>query len=293
MRCISMLAVGGILLAGPATNLCAQDDDHSFVTAYTGSELIGHEVRQFDEQELVIGPARSGVAKTQKLEGRITRFDYQDPGDRSSLERIRNYEQALLAGGFELVYRCSRSECGEEIQIAGIGYYPPDRYVAARLARAAGDVWVAVYVAAGPNTKIQVVEVKPMETGMVEVNAGALGESLSATGHVAVYGIYFDTGKADLKTESAEALTQIAGLLEHNPSLTLHVVGHTDNAGGFDANLDLSSKRAAAVVTALTTQYAVAPARLKASGVGPLAPVASNATDAGRTRNRRVELVAQ
>jgi OOP family OmpA-OmpF porin len=293
MRSISMLAVGVILLAGPATTLRAQDDDHPFVTAYAGSELIGQEVRQFDEQQLVIGPVLSGVAKTQKLEGRITRFDYQDPGDRSSLERIRNYEQALVAGGFAIVYRCSREECGQEVYIEGIGYYPPDRYVVARLSRPEGDVWVAIYVAAAPTTKIHVVEVKPMDTGMVEVNAGALDESLATTGHAAVYGIYFDTGKADLKDGSSAALAQIAGLLEHNPSLTLHVVGHTDNAGGFDANLDLSAKRAAAVVTALTAQYGVAAARLKASGVGPLAPVASNGTDAGRARNRRVELVAQ
>jgi len=293
MRFGSMLALSVMLLAAPAVRAEAQDDDHPFVTAYAGSELIGREVRQFDEQDLVIGPVRSGVAKLQRLEGRITMFEYQDPGDRSSLERLRNYEQALVAGGFEIVYRCSRGECGDEIQIEGIGFYPPDRYVAARLARAEGDVWVAVYVGAGPRTKIQVVEVKPMETGMVEVDAGALGEWLSATGHVAVYGIYFDTGRADLKAESAGALAKIAGLLEQNPSLSLHVVGHTDNAGTFEANLDLSTRRAVAVVAALTAQYGVAAARLRASGVGPLAPVASSGTDAGRARNRRVELVAR
>ena len=75
--------------------------------------------------------------------------------------------------------------------------------------------------------------------------------------------------------------------------MKLYVVGHTDNAGSLAQNVDLSKRRAQAVVTALTTRHQVAPARLHADGVGPLAPVAGNDDEAGRAKNRRVELVKQ
>ena len=71
------------------------------------------------------------------------------------------------------------------------------------------------------------------------------------------------------------------------------MVGHTDNVGTMDANLKLSQARAEAVVQALVTKHAIAAARLRAAGVGPLAPVASNDAEEGRARNRRVELVKQ
>jgi outer membrane protein OmpA-like peptidoglycan-associated protein len=108
-----------------------------------------------------------------------------------------------------------------------------------------------------------------------------------------VYGIYFASGKADLTPESGAALTAIGDLLARNPALALHVVGHTDNVGELAANLDLSSRRAAAVVAALMREHGVAATRLEPHGVGPLAPVGSNATEEGRARNRRVELVVR
>ena len=108
-----------------------------------------------------------------------------------------------------------------------------------------------------------------------------------------MYGIYFDTGKAEVKPESNDTLTQIAKMLQLQPELKLLVVGHTDNVGTLAANMDLSKRRADAVVKALTTSFGVSPSRLNAQGAGPLAPVASNRTEDGRAKNRRVELVEQ
>ena len=82
-------------------------------------------------------------------------------------------------------------------------------------------------------------------------------------------------------------------LLEENPQLKVYVVGHTDNVGGVSYNMDLSQRRAEAVVSALTGRYGVDPGRLLSQGVGPFAPVASNRTEEGRAENRRVELVEQ
>jgi hypothetical protein len=69
----------------------------------------------------------------------------------------------------------------------------------------------------------------------IEGNAEAFGNDLKATGHVAVYGILFDTGRSTIKPESAGALGEVARLLTADPALKLFVVGHTDTAGAIDA----------------------------------------------------------
>ena len=96
-----------------------------------------------------------------------------------------------------------------------------------------------------------------------------------------------------IKPESEKALQEIAKLVKGDAALKLFVVGHTDSVGNIDSNMKLSQDRANAVVQALTGKYGIAGARLKAYGVGPLAPVASNDTDEGKSKNRRVELVKQ
>jgi outer membrane protein OmpA-like peptidoglycan-associated protein len=132
-----------------------------------------------------------------------------------------------------------------------------------------------------------------MEGGLVTVDAAALANDITNTGHSSVYGIYFDTGKAEVKPESDATLKEIAKLLQQHAGLKLLVVGHTDSVGALAANMDLSKRRADAVVQALTAKYGVAAARLSGQGAGPLAPVASNKTEDGRAKNRRVELVEQ
>jgi OmpA-OmpF porin, OOP family len=127
----------------------------------------------------------------------------------------------------------------------------------------------------------------------VTADAKFMSEGISSTGHVAIYGIYFDFNKSDVKPESEPALQEISKLLSGNPNLKVFIVGHTDNIGGVDFNMKLSQARADAVVKVLTTKYKVNPQRLKAYGVGQLAPVAPNKTEEGRAKNRRVELVEQ
>jgi outer membrane protein OmpA-like peptidoglycan-associated protein len=109
---------------------------------------------------------------------------------------------------------------------------------------------------------------------------------------VSIYGVHFDTDRTDIRPESGPTLEEIVKLLQTEPQLTLYVVGHTDNVGARDYNMDLSRRRADAVVEALVGRGADR-SRLEPEGLGPLAPVASNDSDAGRGLNRRVELVAR
>jgi outer membrane protein OmpA-like peptidoglycan-associated protein len=139
---------------------------------------------------------------------------------------------------------------------------------------------------------VDIIQSRRRESKMVTVPPAAeMAQALSSSGKIALYGVYFDSNKTDVKPSSEETLTQIGKLLKDNPKLNLLVVGHTDNAGGLSSNMDLSKKRAAAVVVALVARFGVKRTRLTPVGVSFAAPIGSNKTEDGRAKNRRVELV--
>jgi outer membrane protein OmpA-like peptidoglycan-associated protein len=300
-------------LAAPVAAAQDQDaegsKDHPLITRYPGSYIAKYLTKQFDEFSLPLGPVEeeNKITKNQHLEGKITRIVYVAPAGRTVLEVFRNYQSALKKAGFETLFTCGPQGCGSTIANAyansgdNTDYWGPEHgihYISAKLARPEGDVYVSLLVDdQGPdsraNAELYVIEVKPMESDLITVNAASLANDINHTGHASVYGIYFDTGKADIKPESDATLKEIAKLLQADPRLKLYVVGHTDNQGALDMNMDLSRRRAEAVLSALTTKYAVPAVRLRAYGSGPYAPVASNDSEAGRAKNRRVELVKQ
>jgi OmpA-OmpF porin, OOP family len=302
---IKMYMVGSLMLSSLSL-LAAQDaegsKDDPLISRYPGSTINEYRQKAFDEYQLPLSSVAEGkYGKTQHLEGKVTAFYYTTPEGRSALEVYRNYESALKNGGFQTLFTCAKT-CGDAPPPNSFplddafGNYGDARYLAAKLPRDAGDVYVALWVYDSSfdiKSFLAVVEVKPMESGLVTVNAASLASDITRTGHASVYGIYFDSGKADVKPESDATLKEIVKLLQQDPKLKLYVVGHTDNVGTLASNMDLSRRRGDAVVTALTTTYKVVAARLSAAGDGPTAPVASNDTEEGRAKNRRVELVKQ
>ncbi len=122
------------------------------------------------------------------------------------------------------------------------------------------------------------------------VDARKMAGDIATQGRAVLYGVQFDTDKATIKPESRPQIEQIAAFLKMG-SGTFFVVGHTDNQGAHEYNLDLSRRRAAAVTEALIKGHGIQAGRLTGFGVGMLAPVASNAEEPGRSRNRRVEIV--
>jgi OOP family OmpA-OmpF porin len=334
-----------VVLPGPALAQLADvkgSKDHPMVSRYGGSVIIGYDFRKFDEFIIPLGvlkragrdtPPRLEPVSSQRVEGRVTRILYVGPQERSPLEVVRNYELELKKSGFETLYTCAATQCGEndgwlaqfylyplgqqlsqtpprgaaragQISETALSFAINQRYLAAKRSRPEGDVYVSVYVATNtwnyhkethdhPMILLDVIDVAPIETGMVTIDAAAMAKDISITGHVALYGIHFDTDKADPKPESQPTLQEIAKLLKQDGSMTLYIVGHTDNAGGFDYNIGLSERRAAAVVKELTLKHGIAATRLKPAGVGMLSPVAPNDAEEGRAKNRRVELVKQ
>ena len=124
----------------------------------------------------------------------------------------------------------------------------------------------------------------------VTADASSLSDELNKAGHIAVYGIHFDTGKATILPDSENVLGEIAKMLQQNPAIKLSVEGHTDNVGAAASNQALSEKRAQAVVAWLTG-HGIDASRLKAKGWGQSKPITDNASEDGRAKNRRVELV--
>ena len=300
---LSTLAAGALL--------AEQGKDHPLISRFPGSEIQEYAVAEFDEYVLPLGPTKDtdSYTKSQKLEGKVTKIKYSVPENRSSLEVFRNFQNALQRGGFQTLFTCSGKECladrsfsGHYVSISGIwgDFEGTMRYLAAKLTRPSGDVYVSLDVLEDnrywmfEGIWLNVVEVKPMEEGLVTIkSAETLNSDIGSTGHSAVYGVYFDTGKAIVKPESDPTLAEIVKLLKADPAMKLYVVGHTDNVGTFAFNMTLSKQRADAVVAALVTKYKIPAARLDAAGDGPTSPVTTNRTEEGRAKNRRVELVEQ
>lgn len=210
-------------------------------------------------------------ANTQSVEGEYHFREYRAPNDVSTTQLERNYSTALRNAGYAIVFE---SQFHDII----VGHL--------------GKTWIRMYVRSDGGTEEIIVTETPLTQDVV-ATAAVLTSGLANSGHTIVNGILFDTGKADVKPESSAALDEVVKALKQDPKLKVFVVGHTDNVGAVAANLDLSKRRAAAVVQVLTTKYAVAADRLQSYGNGPYAPIASNDSEAGRTLNRRVELVKQ
>jgi OOP family OmpA-OmpF porin len=215
-------------------------------------------------------------AKT-PVEGKFTFIAYSftgpDASEPSGLAVVRNYQNALNKVGGTILQS------------------DPQRWVNGKIVKDGREIWAQIEKGNG-KIWLRIVEKQAMEQQIV-ADAAAFSSDIRSTGHAAVYGIYFDTGKADIKPESAQAIGEIGKLLKADPQLKVFVVGHTDNTGAVEGNVKLSDARAQAVMQALIRDQGIAPARLRATGCGQYAPVASNDTEEGRAKNRRVELVKQ
>ena len=171
------------------------------------------------------------------------------------------------------------------------------RYLLAELQRGSSKVDVGLMVSQNRDAPVgvllQVVENGQMPSDEVTVDSAAIAKGLQSEGKFALYGLQFATDSADLQPDSDATLKQMSDVLHQQPSLKVFIVGHTDNSGSLEHNLALSERRAQSVVKALTSRFGIAPNRLVAVGLASYSPVASNHSDAGKAKNRRVEMVEQ
>lgn len=316
--------------------------DHPFTGRYKDSVLIAQTVEAFNEITLPSGPAegktfardRQRFTASVQVQGKVTRSIYLAPAERSSLEVMTNFVEAVAAKGFEPVFQCSAAACGESFHILKYRWDKPEtkvvgpnyenlrkhvidavfndlhdvRYTLFKKSGADGDSYVALYggqnrggafgtysdaIRGRVSVLVEVVEPRALERRMEMVSAAEIGGKVASEGRAVFYGIEFDFDKSEIKPGSEPQLVEMAKFLRDNPQLRVFIVGHTDSKGGLDYNLGLSARRAESVVQALSGRHKIDANRLQPRGLGPLAPLASNRSDEGRARNRRVEMVEQ
>jgi outer membrane protein OmpA-like peptidoglycan-associated protein len=264
------LAVLGVLFILPYALLSQEADeegckDHPLLSRMKGFYITFCE-SNFDAVEFYVGED-----KTQKLEGQKTLISYglmDGAATPSELQILRNYANAVKAIGGTVVYQT-------------------DIYICLKIVKEASQVWVAVEPAnSGTVYDLTILEIGEMAQ---DVTAGDMLAALNKDGRIAL-AIHFDTGKATIKPESQKIVGEIAALLKDNPGLQVSIEGHTDNTGMPQGNKTLSDERAKAVVAAVAAQ-GVEASRMSAVGWGQDKPVADNATEEGRAKNRRVEVV--
>lgn len=295
--------------------------DHPLVSRYPGSVIGYYEEQKYITYNIATGP-QTGYKMIKdwiKAEGKLTRIYYVMKGKTTITEIYRNYLSALNKGSFKILAQGLDDARNVSQKVGGRTFlitlfesnpFPVDRninllsgsatsggsaYIAAHLKRPDGEVYVMVsatqYKSDEKVLMVDVLEKTTMEDDLIKVNADEMLKGIKATGKIALYGYFFDFDKSAIKPESKPALDEIAKLLRENPAMNLHVVGHTDMQGSQPYNMSLSERRGKAVVDELVKNYGINYTRLSGAGVGALAPVSTNKTEAGRKLNRRVELV--
>jgi OmpA-OmpF porin, OOP family len=246
-----------ITLAAPATlpeTMAPDKGDFPYLTPLPGS--------RFHSGGTDTGPFRvtpSGSNETELVANGTIERNYDLPG-LSNLSFVTAYHDALTKAGWSIIAETKQS-------------------ITAHYAARGRNIWTYMILGGDGYT------IRVGDAG----GTGQLGTSLARTCHVALYGVFFDFNKATLQPASDGALAQVAGILAADKALKLEVQGHTDNVGTDAYNQTLSEARAKSVMAWLV-QHGVAADRLTAKGYGKTKPVADNANDEGRAKNRRVEI---
>lgn len=245
--------------------------DHPLFTRMLDTHIVLCKSVGFDSFKFKTGKGTETTVEGKRFEIKYqTNQGIEYPGP---LSIIRNHQNAIS-------------------KIGGTVLYEDQRYTWLKVVDGDKEIWAQVDTAWNKGYMLTIIEKKAM-TQEVVASAELFKTGLNTTGHVEVPGIFFDTGKSEIKSESEAALAEIAKLLKADPSLKVYVVGHTDNVASLDLNINLSRARAEAVTRALVSKHGIAASRLNGQGAGPLLPVASNDNEEGRAKNRRVELVKQ
>lgn len=311
-KSVYVLSIIAIMIS---TNLFAQrttdiegSKDYSLVSRFQSSVIEWYQVSKFDRYYML--SLKGSTLDKYEIDGKITRIQYSSQPQHSVFEIFKSYENALKNGGFEILLTLDKTNCGinlsEQLYIGefnGLNSLPagqaikPDfkegefTYLSAKKKISDKDVYVVVYITKSDWSLItfDAIEIQSIDKSLVSIKDMEM--DLSQNGHIAIYGIYFDSGKSDIKPESAQTLKNIAEFLNSHPDKKYIIVGHTDNIGDFDANIKLSMERANTVFSELVTNYDVKATQLKVYGAGSTAPTTTNTTDKGHAKNRRVEIV--
>lgn len=257
---------------------------------------------RFEEVYVIAG------SDLRKVEGRMsTRFFSNAEAGLSASAVRRNYQQALEALGAVKVNQVKPTDAQlvskeggdvekvlEKMRLIDSGPRFDDRGIAtydAYLIRSAqGNTWVTVTTdTGGLSTFVMALQEKPLRQSVTALTAEHFATALKTDGHLALY-LSFDTDQTTLKSDSSPVIAEVVKLMQNDPALRLRIEGHTDNVGSDTHNQALAAGRASSVKSALVV-LKIDATRLETKGFGAAHPLAENTSEAGRIKNRRVELV--
>lgn len=257
--------------------------DHAVVKRFPGAWI-----KSFNEKDFEVVNVPVGKEEPKPVEGKLLEVGYGIPGKVSCTQLFRNHENVFKSAGLSvaqgkqspLKLTSAAEAWGGWPWLTGWG----------QIKGKGGRIFATAYCSEGSEYLLQVVEAQEMEQKM-EITAESLADEISKSGHVALYGINFATGRAEITPDSAKTLEEIGKLLTQKKEWKFRIEGHTDDVGDKKSNLALSKKRAAAVKDWLVKRNGIEPNRLSTEGFGDSKPVAPNDSDENRAKNRRVELV--
>jgi len=242
--------------------------DSKFLPKLTECRIDNCEKKDIDHREIAVSEDGNGDVVETPIDGKSRSLMYECREGTEPRSVIERAEAGLKAGGFEIPYKFADAE--------------------GSLTAHKDDFWIVVDAAAHYYTLTEITAVPPEFDSAVD--ADSLAEMLEHFGHVALYGVQFFPGRPDLEPASSGVLQEVVTMMNDHPNWRIRVQGHTDNTGTKAGNMTLSMRRATAVVQWLATN-GVRRVRLDAQGIGDAHPVSDNTTEAGRAKNRRIELV--
>jgi len=282
------------------------------ISEFAGSETVGTWETRFAELPLLVEPLDNRNAPTREVvEGALVSSIYRRPEGVTPFEVYRSYLETLEAADFDILLDCRAPDCNIRLSVSptyrpvfgsrGYGRLPTgtlvyldgfvEHYISARKALPGGTAYAMILISRERGLySVDVLETAEREAGTVTLSEELLGQRIEDEGKSVLDGLFFETGSDVITPESDATLATITSYLQANPDERYYVVGHTDDTGTLATNVALSEARARAVIAALA-ERGISAGRLAAWGAGPYTPVASNRSDAGRSANRRVELV--
>lgn len=256
--------------------LAAQDKLEADAPACTDSRILPKlplcridncEKKESDHRDVPVREDEHGEAVLSPLDGDSRSVMYECAEGTNPADVVQQAAAALRAQGFTVPYHFADKE--------------------ASLTAHKGDSWIMVEAASRYYTLIELQADSDLETAS---DAASIGDALEHYGHVPLYGVHFLPGSAGLTADSVIVLGEVAAMMQDDPDLRIRIEGHTDNIGDKQSNLLLSTKRATAVSVWLAGR-GIKRTRLEVKGMGDTQPVTDNDSEAGRGKNRRIEIV--
>lgn len=256
-----------------------------------------------------VGPSVDGTVPTADAPATIRRTVWQLGPEQTVQGAERSIVEQLDRRGYEVVFDCVAQACGGFDFRFGIDVVAEPmmrvdlrdfRFITAKQAVTENPAFVTFLISRSPVAVfVQLTEYHPQKTAepvveIVQDDETALKEpspTPEPEGRVVLEGLQFKSGSVEIEADPDGVLTALAGLLQADPALSVLLVGHSDMSGTIEGNLNVSKARANAVRDMLINEHGVDGNRLSAHGVGFLSPRASNDTENGRQKNRRVEAV--